>query len=102
MEWLNGSEQMVLKLSVIDQGIGIPTDEHDKVFNRFIQSSKTTTSNGGTGLGLSIVKEIIDIHRGKIWVVSPIEKLVLLSDKNEYAGTAINFMIPAQQISENE
>jgi signal transduction histidine kinase len=102
MERLNGREQMVLIFSVTDHGIGIPTDEHDKVFDRFIQSSKTTTSNGGTGLGLSIVKEILDIHRGKIWVVSPIEKLVLQSDKNKHVGTAINLMIPAEQISANE
>ncbi|MFV1976771.1 MAG: ATP-binding protein [Candidatus Scalindua sp.] len=102
MERLNGRQQMVLIFSVIDQGIGIPTDEHDKVFDRFIQSSKTTTSDGGTGLGLSIVKDILDIHRGKIWVVSPIEKLVLQSDKNKHVGTAINLMIPAEQISANE
>lgn len=102
VERLNGSEQMVLNFSVIDQGIGIPTDEHDKVFDRFVQSSKTTTSNGGTGLGLSIVKEILDIHRGKIWVVSPIEKLVILSDENKLVGTAINFMIPTEQIFSNE
>jgi len=102
MDWLNGSEQMVLNFSVIDQGIGIPTDEHDKVFNRFIQSSKTTTSNGGTGLGLSIVKEILDIHRGKIWVVSPIDKIDLQSDINKHVGTAINLMIPVEQTSANE
>ncbi len=102
MERLNGRQQMVLIFSVIDQGIGIPTDEHDKVFDRFIQSSKTTTSDGGTGLGLSIVKDILDIHRGKIWVVSPTEKSVLQSDKNKHVGTAINLMIPTKQISANE
>lgn len=102
MERLNGKAQMVLNLSVIDKGIGIPKDEHDKVFDRFIQSSKTKSNNGGTGLGLSIVKEILDLHRGRIWVVSPVEKSVMQSDKNKHVGTAINLMIPVEQISANE
>ena len=56
-----------LCLSIEDEGIGIPEDELEGVFDKFIQSSKTKTSAGGTGLGLSICKEIISSHHGKIW-----------------------------------
>lgn len=56
--------QRALCLTVCDQGIGIPKDELDSVFDKFIQSSKTKTGAGGTGLGLSICKQIIDGHCG--------------------------------------
>lgn len=54
-------------MKVIDQGIGIPDNELETVFDKFMQSSKTKTGAGGTGLGLPICKEIIQEHRGRIW-----------------------------------
>lgn len=54
-------------IKVSDQGIGIPEDELESVFNQFIQSSKTKTGAGGTGLGLAISKEIVVRHGGQIW-----------------------------------
>jgi len=56
-----------LRLSLRDEGIGIPDDELETVFDKFIQSSKTRSAGGGTGLGLAICKEIIEAHRGRIW-----------------------------------
>ena len=50
-----------------DCGPGIPKDELDTVFDKFIQSSKTKTGAGGTGLGLAIAREIVTGHQGKIW-----------------------------------
>ncbi|MDH5257338.1 MAG: PAS domain-containing sensor histidine kinase [Gammaproteobacteria bacterium] len=50
-----------------DKGPGIPGDELENVFDKFVQSSKTKTGAGGTGLGLSICKEIILRHNGQIW-----------------------------------
>jgi len=70
-------------LSVEDNGIDIPDDELTMVFNKFIQSSKTKTEAGGTGLGLAISKDIIDEHKGKIWVESSIEQ-----------GTKFSFILP--------
>lgn len=55
-------------LSITDQGPGIPNEELLRIFDKFIQSSKTKDGSGGTGLGLSICQEIISIHKGKIWV----------------------------------
>lgn len=55
------------RVSVSDRGPGIPEDELEAVFDKFVQSSKTKTGAGGTGLGLSICHEIIAAHRGRIW-----------------------------------
>ena len=56
-----------VRVSVCDQGPGIPQDELEAVFDKFVQSSKTKTGAGGTGLGLSICREIIAGHGGRIW-----------------------------------
>jgi len=56
-----------VRVSVHDQGPGIPQDELEAVFDKFVQSSKTKTGAGGTGLGLAICREIIAAHRGRIW-----------------------------------
>jgi len=55
-----------VKLSVADQGVGIPENELTEVFDKFIQSSKTKDGAGGTGLGLPISKQIVDLHNGEI------------------------------------
>ena len=56
----------ITKISICDEGIGIPTEELTRVFEKFEQSSKTNTGVGGTGLGLSICREIIHMHGGQI------------------------------------
>jgi PAS domain S-box-containing protein len=56
-----------VRVSVCDQGPGIPQDELEAVFDKFVQSSKTKTGAGGTGLGLAICHEIIAAHKGHIW-----------------------------------
>ncbi len=56
------------KVEVIDQGIGIPGEETVKIFEAFEEGSRTKNRAGGTGLGLTICKDIINLHKGKIWV----------------------------------
>ncbi len=56
-----------------DCGPGIPADEVESVFDKFVQSSKTTTGAGGTGLGLAICRDIITAHGGHIWAECPAE-----------------------------
>jgi len=56
-----------LTLAVSDQGIGVPENELDAIFDKFVQSSKTTSGAGGTGLGLAICREIVSAHQGRIW-----------------------------------
>lgn len=62
----------VLKIIVQDDGIGISKDHLEKIFDNFYQVPDTvpTRQGMGTGLGLSIVKEIIDLHKGKIYAKS--------------------------------
>ncbi|MFP4396282.1 MAG: GAF domain-containing protein, partial [Anaerolineales bacterium] len=58
-------------IQIQDTGAGIPEAEMEKIFNRFYQvDGATNRQYGGMGLGLSIVKEIVDKHRGRIWVES--------------------------------
>ena len=54
-------------ISVRDEGPGIPPDELELVFDKFVQSSKTKSGSGGTGLGLAICREIVAGHHGRIW-----------------------------------
>lgn len=56
-----------ITLSITDYGVGIPDNELNAVFDKFIQSSKTKSGAGGTGLGLSISHEIAIAHKGKLW-----------------------------------
>ena len=67
------------KVSVRDQGPGIPQNELEAVFDKFVQSSKTKTGAGGTGLGLAICQEIIATHKGRIWAQNNTEGGVMLS-----------------------
>ncbi|WP_373788750.1 sensor histidine kinase, partial [Delftia acidovorans] len=59
-------EQGDICIAVSDQGPGIPPQELDKIFQPFVQSSKTRNGSGGTGLGLAICRKIIDAMDGTI------------------------------------
>ena len=56
-----------VRITVEDQGVGIPPEEFESVFDKFVQSTATRTNAGGTGLGLPICREIMAAHRGRIW-----------------------------------
>lgn len=63
---ISEDEEYIL-LSVTDRGIGIPDEEHDRIFERFYQVDGSPSRRyGGTGLGLALVKEIAEGHNG--WV----------------------------------
>jgi two-component system sensor histidine kinase SenX3 len=67
---VKGLESSV-EISVTDQGIGIPADEIDRIFERFYRVDPARhRSTGGTGLGLSIVKHVAATHGGEIRVWS--------------------------------
>jgi PAS domain S-box-containing protein len=84
---INGKKLVPAVLfTVSDQGIGIPNDELESVFDKFVQSSNTKTNAGGTGLGLAICKEIIQAHNGKIW-----------AENNPEGGATFSFMLPYKQ-----
>ena len=71
-------------VSVTDTGVGIPPDEISHVFERFRRvRSGAAQSIPGTGLGLTIVKQIVEMHAGKIWVESAVGH-----------GSAFHFTLP--------
>ncbi|WP_247931812.1 cell wall metabolism sensor histidine kinase VicK [Streptococcus mitis] len=79
-------DQMILSIS--DQGLGIPKQDLQRIFDRFYRVDRARSrAQGGTGLGLSIAKEIIKQHKGFIWAKSEYGKgstftIVLPYDKD--------------------
>ena len=67
-----------VRVSVQDNGIGIPKSEHQRIFDKMYELSPVSSHSSGTyqfrsgglGLGLSIAKGIVDAHSGRIWVES--------------------------------
>ena len=73
-----------IEVSISDQGLGIPKENIDRIFDRFYRVDKARTRQlGGTGLGLAIAKEMIGAHGGEIWAKSA-----------EGKGTTIFFTLP--------
>ncbi|MFB9375463.1 sensor histidine kinase [Kineococcus gynurae] len=60
----------VVRISVIDEGPGIATEDRERVFQRFTRGSSATRSDGGTGLGLAIARWAVQMHGGTIRVAS--------------------------------
>jgi GAF domain-containing protein/anti-sigma regulatory factor (Ser/Thr protein kinase) len=64
-----------IMVQIADEGIGLPADKIERIFERFYQVDGTSRRRfGGAGIGLAIVKRIIDAHGGKIWVESEVNK----------------------------
>ena len=75
-----------VEVSVHDQGVGIPADKMDRIWDRFFQADGSSTRQfGGMGLGLSIVKEIVTAHEGFIW-----------AESHEGVGTIFRFVLPTE------
>ena len=72
-----------IKVTVTDNGIGIPARELPRIFDRFYQvETHLTRRYGGMGLGLSVAKAMIELHGGRIWAES------------EGRGSRFTFLLP--------
>lgn len=73
-----------IKVSVQDNGVGIPAKDLPHIFERFYQvESHLTRRHGGMGLGLSVAKVMIEIHGGRIW-----------AESTEGKGSTFTFLLP--------
>jgi len=61
-----------IEVSVSDQGVGIPQEELERIFEKFYRGSQKRQKPGGTGLGLAICQAIVLSHGGQIWVESEV------------------------------
>ncbi len=77
-----------ITVSVRDEGVGVPPEHRDKIFERFYRINDPLTRNAsGSGLGLSITKGHIEAHGGKIWLESTVGK-----------GSTFSFFIPMEPV----
>ena len=77
-----GIEEKFTRFAIHDQGIGIPINDLERVFDKFYRVQREETI-AGTGLGLSICKGIVEAHGGKIWAAN-----------NPESGATVTFMLP--------
>jgi signal transduction histidine kinase/ligand-binding sensor domain-containing protein/DNA-binding NarL/FixJ family response regulator len=85
------TDEQYLEIRVIDTGIGIPADKHDKIFEPFFQNDiPGSMLNQGSGIGLSITKEFVKLHNGEIFVESAFDE-----------GSCFTVLLPVKQLDEN-
>lgn len=73
-------------VTVSDTGAGIPPEDQERVFERFYQvRAEHIAGHGGIGLGLTIVKQLVELHQGRVWLESELGQ-----------GTTFYFTIPQE------
>ena len=78
-----------VKVSVLDDGVGIPARDLPRVFDRFFQvESHATRQHGGLGLGLPVARIMVELHGGQIW-----------AESIEGRGSKFSFLLPVTESS---
>ncbi len=85
--WVSATRRRsFVEVAVADDGVGIPEEARERVFERFEQvEDHMTRHHGGMGLGLAIVKGLVELHGGRVWVESEEDK-----------GSRFVFTLPCQ------
>jgi signal transduction histidine kinase len=78
-----GQREIIVRVS--DNGLGVPVDKRDQLFERFFRAHETIKDIEGTGLGLSIVRETVESQGGRAWAEHPRE------------GTVFAFALPLRR-----
>jgi CheY-like chemotaxis protein/anti-sigma regulatory factor (Ser/Thr protein kinase) len=84
------SDSCFIHFEVIDNGIGISKEDHEKIFEQFVQIERRDDDYQGTGLGLPIVKKLVDLFGGEIQLES-----------EEKKGTKISFDLRFKTVDES-
>ena len=86
----NKMKENMVEISIIDQGIGIPEEEINQVFDKFLHNSMTRGDSYGTAMGLSICRQIVQDHHGTI-----------SARRNPDGGTIFSFVLPVFEADQN-
>lgn len=83
-----GREGLLLSIRVRDQGLGIPVEEQEQIFRKFVRGTAAKAENiKGTGIGLAMVSHIVKAHRGNVSVSSA-----------PGAGSTFTLLLPIEEI----
>jgi K+-sensing histidine kinase KdpD len=80
-----------VEISVCDEGIGIPSELREKVFEKFFRAPAARRDKQGFGMGLSIARGIVEAHGGRIWI-----------DTAPTRGTMVRFTVPCDSSVSHE
>ena len=86
LKLINYNGKVYWEFILTDQGVGIPEDELENIFEPFIQGTRNRTGKKlGSGLGLAMCKQIVEAHSGNIWA----------ENNSDGVGARFSFIIPA-------
>jgi signal transduction histidine kinase len=78
-----------VRISITDHGLGLPPEALDSIFERYARhQSKDRESITGTGLGLPVVRQIVEMHGGRVW-----------AESEEGKGSTFTFTVPINRTS---
>jgi len=75
-----------VEVTICDKGPGIPKNEQERIFLDKVRLPQTSEGTSGFGIGLSVCRRIVEVHGGRIWVVSELNK-----------GSCFHFTVPVWQ-----
>jgi signal transduction histidine kinase len=78
----------VVHVWVKDNGIGIPVEDQDKIFQQYFRTDISKETATGTGLGLNISRSLVEMQGGRIWFESKPD-----------AGTTFHFTVPVAELN---